>query len=94
MSEIFQISIVRHTKNYEEMVKFYCDKLGMKVAQEWGEPNNRGTLLSFGGKAANTVIEIIDLWQEAVPGVKPVNVVLSIEVDTVDAWMTNYQNAE
>jgi uncharacterized glyoxalase superfamily protein PhnB len=86
MSEIFQVNIVRHTKNYETMRKFYLDGLGMKIVEEWNEPDNRGTLLSFGGKAANTVIEVIDLWQESVPGVKPVNVVLSIEVDKVDAW--------
>jgi uncharacterized glyoxalase superfamily protein PhnB len=32
------------------------------------------------------VIEVIELGEEAVPGVKPVNVVLSIEVDEVDEW--------
>jgi uncharacterized glyoxalase superfamily protein PhnB len=43
-------------------------------------------LLSFGGKAANTVIEVIQLGDEAVPGVKPINVALSIEVEEIDAW--------
>jgi hypothetical protein len=42
MSELFQISIVRHTKNYEAMVKFYRDDLGMKITQSWNEPENRG----------------------------------------------------
>lgn len=86
MSESFQVSIVRHTKNYEAMVKFYRDRLGMSVTQAWDHPGDRGTLLSFGGKVSNTVIEVIELGDEAVPGVKPVNVVLSIEVDAVDAW--------
>lgn len=86
MSEMFQVSIARHTKNYETMRRFYRDDLGMKVTQEWDHPDNRGTLLSFGGKAGNTVIEVLELWQEAVPGVKPVNVVLSIEVAAVDEW--------
>ncbi len=86
MSEIFQVSIVRHTHNYEALVKFYRNGLQMNIKQSWDHPNNRGTLLAFGGKADNTVIEVIELGNEAVPAVKPVNVVLSIEVDNVDAW--------
>ena len=86
MSEIFQVSIVRHTKNYEAMVQFYRDGLGMGITQSWEEPGNRGTLLSFGGKTTNSVIEVIKLGDEAVPGVKPINVVLSIEVSAVDEW--------
>lgn len=86
MSEVFQVSIVRHTRNYEAMVRFYRDGLKMNVTESWDHPGNRGTLLSFGGRAANTVIEVIQLGEEAVPGVKPVNAVLSIEVDLVDAW--------
>lgn len=83
---ILHVSVVRHTKNYTTMVTFYRDSLGMKITQQWDEPDNRGTLLAFGGKAENTVIEIIELGNEAVPGVKPVNIVLSIEVDDADSW--------
>lgn len=83
---ILQVSIVRHTKNYEAMVRFYRDNLDMDVTLSWDEPDNRGTLLAFGGKAGNTVVEVIELGNEAVPGVQPVNVALSIEVDDVDAW--------
>jgi len=79
-------SIVRHTKNYEDMVAFYRDGLGMKITEQWDEPANRGTLLAFGGKAENTVIEVLELGEEAVPNMKPVNVVLSIEVEDADAW--------
>ena len=78
------VSIVRHTKNFEAMIAFYRDKLSMSITEEWDEPENRGALLSFGGKADNTVIEVIQLGDEAVPGMKPVNVVLSIEVEDVD----------
>ena len=81
-----QVSIARHTKNYEAMVAFYRDGLGVKVTEEWNKPDNRGTLLALGGKAVSTVIEVIDLENNAVPGVKPVNVALSIEVDDVDTW--------
>jgi len=86
MSEIFQVSIVRHTKNYEAMLAFYHDQLGMMITLSWEEPDNRGTLLSFGGRASNTVIEVLELGDEALPGVKPMNVVLSIEVAAVDEW--------
>lgn len=86
MNETVQIRIVRHTKNYEVMVEFYRDRLGLNVKEAWDHPGNRGTLLSFGGKSSNTVIEVIQLGDEAVPGVKPVNVVLSIEIPAVDEW--------
>ena len=92
MSEVMQVSIVRHTKNFETMVEFYRDKLQMKITQSWDEPGNRGTLLSFGGRASNTVIEVIELGNEAVPGVKPINIVLSIEVPTVDEWHNQLMN--
>ncbi len=86
-----QVSIVRHTKNYEAMVRFYRDDLDMDVTLAWDEPDNRGTLLAFGGKAGNTVIEVIELGDEAVSGVQPVNVALSIEMDDVDAWHNELQ---
>lgn len=81
-----QVSIVRHTKNYEAMLEFYRDGLGMKITEEWNEPDNRGTLLAFTGKAGSTVIEVIELGNEAVPGVKPVNVALSIQVEDADTF--------
>ena len=86
MNKISQVSIVRHTKNYDAMLKFYRDDLGMQIIQAWEHPANRGTLLSFGGKAENTVIEVLELGEEAVPGGKPVNLVLSIEVAAADTW--------
>jgi uncharacterized glyoxalase superfamily protein PhnB len=86
MSDILQVSVVRHTRNYEATVRFYREALGMTVTQAWNKSDNRGTLLAFGGQAGNTVMEIIELGEEAVPGVKPVNVVLSLEVTNVDAW--------
>jgi uncharacterized glyoxalase superfamily protein PhnB len=80
-----QVSIVRHTKNYEAMLEFYRDGLGLQITEEWDEPDDRGTLLAFDGKAGSTVIEVIDLEDEAVPGVKPINVALSIQVEDADS---------
>lgn len=81
---LYQVSIVRHTKNYEAMLEFYRDHLGMDIIEQWDEPQNRGTLLAFGGKIANAVVEVIELGDEALPGIKPQNIVLSIEVDNAD----------
>jgi len=83
---VIAMSIVRHTRNYEAMLRFYGDTLNMKAVEAWNEPGNRGTLFSPGEKVGSAVIEVIELGEEAVPGVKPVNVVLSIEVDDVDKW--------
>lgn len=84
--ETIRVSLIRHTKNYEAMLAFYRDDLGMKIIEQWDEPGDRGTLFAFGGQAGSTVIEVIDLWNEAVLGVRPVNIVMSIEVDDADAW--------
>lgn len=83
---VLAMSVVRHTRNYEIMLRFYRDRLGMKVVEAWDEPDNRGTLLSPGEQVGRAVIEVIELGEEAVPGVKPINVVLSIEIDDVDGW--------
>lgn len=84
--KVKRMSIVRHTRNFETMLRFYRDSLAMTVVEAWDEPGNRGTLLSPGGEVSNAVIEVIELGEEAVPGVEPINVVLSIEVEAVDAW--------
>ena len=86
MNEAIQVGVVRHTKNYEAMLGFYRDRLGMSIKESWDEPDNRGTLLSLGGRASNVLIEVVQARDEAIPGVKPINVALSIEVAAVDAW--------
>jgi uncharacterized glyoxalase superfamily protein PhnB len=83
---ILSLSIVRHTKNYKAMINFYQKYLKMKPVESWDEPGNRGTLLSPGSKLGTSVIEVLELGDEAKPGIKPENVVLSIEVENVDAW--------
>jgi uncharacterized glyoxalase superfamily protein PhnB len=84
--KVLAMSTVRHTRNYEAMFHFYQETLAMKPVQSWNEPGNRGTLLSPGERVGTAVIEVIELGEEAVPGIKPINVVLSIEIDHVDDW--------
>ena len=84
--DALRLSVVRHTRNFDRMLGFYRDVLALEIVESWDEPGNRGALLAAGKELANTVIEVIQLGQEAVPGVKPVNVALSIEVTDVDGW--------
>jgi uncharacterized glyoxalase superfamily protein PhnB len=84
--KVLAMSTVRHTRHYEAMLHFYQETLAMKPVQSWNEPGNRGTLLSPGERVGTAVIEVIELGEEAVPGIKPINVVLSIEIDRVDDW--------
>lgn len=60
------------------MIEFYRDRLGMSIKQSWDHPGNRGTFFWFGGQVSGTVIKVIELGAEADPGIKPVNVALSI----------------
>ena len=84
--KVLALSVVRHTRNYEAMVQFYQNTLMMKCVESWDEPDNRGALLSPGERVGATVIEVLELGEEAKPDKHPENVVLSIEVDNVDEW--------
>lgn len=91
--KVIAMSIVRHTHNYETMLRFYRDALDMRPVESWEEPGNRGTLLSPGEATGRATIEILELGDEAVTGAVPVNVVLSIEVAEVDSWHDRLQAA-
>ncbi len=82
-----EFTIVRHTRNYLIMRKFYEEILGMKAVREWNRgTNDRGVLLSPGEMSGNALIEIIQLNDVAVPSAPaPVNIELSLEVDDVSA---------
>ncbi len=79
------LRVVRHTRNFDQMLGFYRDTLGMAYVEGWDHPNNRGALLSPGEKVGNALIEVLDLENLAVPDTPPVNLELSIEVeDAID----------
>lgn len=82
-----EFTVVRHTRNYQIMRKFYEDIMGMKAVREWDRgSNDRGVLLSPGESTGNALIEIIQLNDVAVQNAPaPVNLELSIEVDDVNA---------
>ena len=78
--------VVRHTRNFDQMLRFYQDILGMTCIYGWDHPSNRGALLSLGDKMGNSAIEVLDLEELAVPDTPPVNLELSIEVQDVAEW--------
>lgn len=90
--EVLALSVVRHTQNFEVMTRFYHEVLEMKIVESWDELGNQGALLSPGEKVGTAVIEILQLGDEAKPGLKPANVVLSIEIDDVDGWHDHLSN--
>jgi catechol 2,3-dioxygenase-like lactoylglutathione lyase family enzyme len=81
-----EFTVVRHTRNYQIMRKFYEEIMGMKTVREWDRgSNDRGVLLSPGELGGNALIEIIQLNDVAVPNAPaPVNIELSLEVENVN----------
>ncbi|AHC14699.1 VOC family protein [Salinispira pacifica] len=85
-----EFTVVRHTRNYHIMRKFYEEILGLTAVREWDRgTNDRGVLLSPGEMSGNALIEIIQLNDVAVPNApSPVNLELSLEVEDVNSIYT------
>ncbi len=79
--EIATFNVLRHTVNLDAMARFYADGLGMSVVEEWDRPDSRGRVFAPQGTAGSTTIEVLQLGDVCVPGVAPVNVVLTLYVD-------------
>ena len=50
--------------NMDESIKFYCDKLGMKLLRKKDYPGGKFTLafVGFGNEKDNTVVELTHNW--------------------------------
>jgi uncharacterized glyoxalase superfamily protein PhnB len=84
--ELRRMTVVRHTANFDEMIGFYRDGLGMRNIDEWNRADtDRGAVLAPDGDVGNASIEVLALGDLAVAGVAPVNVVLSLFVDDARA---------
>lgn len=81
-----QLTIIRHTANFEAMLSFYQDGLGLDVVEAWNKPNNRGAVLSAAGAMSGVRLEVLDLDNLAVPDMAPANLDLSFYVDDATAW--------
>jgi lactoylglutathione lyase len=80
------LNIVRHTHNFESMLHFYRDLLGLIVVDAWDNPGNRGAIVAVGWQAEKTTVEILDLAGLANPGQPPANVEVGIYIVDATAW--------
>ena len=86
-------TLVRHTVNYQSMCQFYGDILGMTVVESWDRARSRGTVFSPAGAVTGATVEILQLHGVGVPGVAPVNVVLTLFVVDAQAAHDQLQRA-
>jgi uncharacterized glyoxalase superfamily protein PhnB len=97
--QALSLNILRHTRNYERMLYFYQEQLGLAIVESWDEPGNRGTIFApFGVPAEDnsepvTLIELLDMSFEVVPKVSPANVMLSLQVPDAATWLEQLQEA-
>lgn len=71
------------TERFEEIVRFYGERLGMKVLDRWDRPNARGLRFDLGGMR----LEILDNQRERNPlclGATADRVHLVIEVEDIE----------
>jgi uncharacterized glyoxalase superfamily protein PhnB len=90
--ELRTLTVVRHTVNYESMIRFYGDTLEMTTVENWDRSDGRGSVFAPPGAVANATIEVLDAGV-CVPGVAPVNVVLSLFVDDAQAVHDRWNGA-
>ncbi len=91
--DIRVFTVVRHTVNYESMCQFYGATLGMTAVESWDRPGSRGAILSPAGPVTGATVEILDLDGVGVPGVAPVNLVLTLFVDDAQGAHDQLQRA-
>ena len=56
---IIELRVALTTRDYERLVKFYCDGLGIEPAQFWNNGQGRALILNMG----NSTLEIFDETQ-------------------------------
>ena len=91
--DIQVFTVVRHTVNYEPLCHFYGGTLGMPVVERWDRPGSRGAVFSPAGTVTGATVEILDLEGVGVPGVAPVNLVLTLFVHDAQADHDRLQRA-
>ncbi len=78
------VRIVRHTGDFDGMLSFYRDRLGLAVIHSWDRAaDDRGALLALGPDGVE--VEVLTLGDLADPSAgPPANLELSIEVHDAD----------
>lgn len=81
---ILNLNVVRHTRNFDAMRRFYVDLLGFSVKEEWDNaPDDRGVIVTITGGGTLEVLTLGDVPQ---PGLKPHNLDVVIQIDDVQVW--------
>jgi uncharacterized glyoxalase superfamily protein PhnB len=81
--QALSLNILRHTRNYERMLYFYQEQLGLAIVESWDEPGNRGTIFAPFGVPAE---------DNSAP-VSPANVMLSLQVPDAATLLEQLQEA-
>lgn len=84
--QVLAVRVVRHTRHFDKMLRFYQDVLEMRCISSWKHPDNVGGLLSPGKGMGQLAVEILDYKGRPVRRSAPSNVDLSLEVRDADAW--------
>lgn len=84
--QVLAIRVVRHTRHFDKMVRFYRDVLEMRSISSWKRPDSVGALLMPHQGPGQMAVEILDYKERAVRRSAPSNVDLSLEVRDVAAW--------
>lgn len=79
------LNLIRHTRNFEAMLHFYRDLLGLTVVNAWDRPDSRGAILAVGGRVENATIEVLDAAGLVVAGQPPADLELALHVDDATA---------
>src|SRR5512147_1143053 len=61
-SPVFELRVAITTRDYEKLVKFYCDGLGIEPAALWNNDGGRALILEMG----NATLELFDEKQAEV----------------------------
>ncbi|MDL1912490.1 VOC family protein [Chloroflexi bacterium CFX6] len=59
---ILQLRVALTTSDYERLVKFYCEGLGMEPAAQWSNDGGHALVLDMG----KATLELFDEWQAEV----------------------------
>jgi len=84
--QVLSVRVVRHTRKYDKMMRFYRDVLEMRSISSWKRKDSTGALLSPGKAMGQMVIEILDSKAHRAPRGRPNGVDLNLEVRNVDQW--------
>ncbi len=82
---VSEIAFVIHTTRFDESIDFYCESLGLELAEEWRE-GGHGAVIRLTRGADLELIELEGADDHT-------GVALGLEVDDVDEWYARLTEA-